>query len=1021
MCMRINIDKFIVCILVLATGLVVENATALHSQSPEANQPNEYNRIAQLSASVIQNAPTNSKERNDTINGKVTDSRTGEPLPGVNIILQGTSTGTSTNGEGEFSLNVEHLDVTLIVSYIGYEQKSIEVANRANLEIVLESSIIAGDELVVVGYGVQQRSDITGSVSSIDRKSIVELPVYSIDNALQGRAAGVEISANGFRPGESSTIRIRGTRSFVASNDPLIVLDGVPMDGGLIDLNPRDVESIEILKDASATAIYGSRGANGVILVTTQRGRDGLFIDYNGYVGIQNTGDRIDVMDTQTFAEFVRDSHRINGSYTSDEDIFASWQLDAIQNNRTTDWQDLVLNNGIQQNHSISIRGASANTNYAISTSFDDHDAIVTNNDFRRYSFRLNLDQDISSRIRVGLSSTLNNSTQHQSGGLARVLTNFPMASPHGQNGNIRMFDERGDRNPLFDMQRENMLDKRNRTRLIGTIYAEAAVIPERLRFRANFSPDLTFREDGFYQRDLESRAGIFDSREASTLFEAQIDWQEEFLGFHRLNVTSLYSIQNYNGTMTRLEVSGLPYENQLYHNLGSADRIDHRSSSLSEWTLESYMLRANYAYDNRYLLTLTGRVDGSSRLASGNEYGLFPSLALAWNVTNEPFMRNFDLLSSLRLRFSIGEVGNTAIQPYQTQGALNPLEVAFDSENIFVFEHGDIANPDLRWERTRTMDLGLDFSLLENRIDGSIDIYQSNTKDLLLFRQLPATSGYTSTLENIGEVRNRGFEFSLSSVNVQTPRFVWSMDFNFSTNRNQILELFGDGRDDPGSGWFIGESMNANYYWDRIGIWQLDEADVAASYGFEPGEIKFRDVTGDGRIGGNDRVILGTTDPKWTAGLSNRLSYRNFDFSIFVYTAQGARSSGEDSHFASATFDGLLSFRPQHGNNLNLPYWTPENPSNTWPKPRMEAEPYRGAFAYGMDMSFFRIRNITLGYSVSDNILSPLGMKNARIYASVQNPLTITNFIGFDPEGASGRAQMPNYQTYLLGIELGF
>ena len=964
----------------------------------------------------------NSSADTVTVRGQVVDSQTGEVLPGVNILIRGTSTGTSTDADGNFEINVPSLDETLILTYIGYSRTEVSIDGNTDLTIELQSEIIAGDELVVVGYGAMQRSDLTGSISSISRREFTEVPVYSMDNALQGRAAGVNVSANSYRPGESSTIRIRGTRSFVASNDPLLVLDGVPMDGGLIDINPRDVESVEVLKDASATAIYGSRGANGVILVTTQRGSEGISIDYSSYVGIQSTRDRINVMDTATFAEFIRDAHRIAGSYTgNDADIFADWELDAIENNRTTDWQDLVLGRGMQQNHSLSIRGASGGTSYALSGTMDDHEAIVTNNDFRRYSFRLNLDQDVSSWLKIGLSSSLNNSLQHQSGGLDRVLANFPMSTPFDSNGNVRMFDERGDRNPMFNMQRENNLDRRSRTRLIGTLYAEAAIIPERLRFRASFSPDFTFREEGFYRRDLPSEAGILDSRENSNLFEAQLDFQEEFLGVHRLGITSLYSIQNYDQTLTRLEGSDLPYENQLFYNLGSASTVDRRSTQLSEWTLESFMLRANYVYDSRYLLTLTGRLDGSSRLAAGNEYGIFPSLAIAWNITNESFMRDQSLFSDLRLRFSFGEVGNTGIQPFQTQGALNPLEVAFDDANIRTFEFGDIANPDLKWERTRTMDLGLDFSFLENRIEGSVDAYQSNTRDLLLFRQLPITSGYSSTLENIGEVRNRGFEFNISSVNVQTPEFVWSMDLNFSTNRNEIIDLYGDGRDDPGSGWFIGESMNANYYWDRIGVWQLDEEELAASYGFEPGEIRFRDVTGDGRIGGDDRVILGSTDPKWTAGMTNRVSYRNFDFSIFVYTAQGARSSGEDAHIASATFDGLLSFRTQHGNNLDVPYWTPENPSNEWPRPQMEAQQFRGAFAYGMDMSYFRIRNITMGYSVPDRILSRVGTRSARIYASVQNPLTVTNFIGFDPEGATGRAQMPNYQTYLMGIELSF
>ena len=951
------------------------------------------------------------------ITGVVRDSDTGELLPGVNILIRGTSTGTSTDIDGNFELRAPDQDVVLIITYIGYERLEVPINGRSEILIELTPSIISGDELVVVGYGTQERSDLTGSIASVSRRDITDVPVYSMENVLQGRAAGVEVMANGFRPGEGSTIRIRGTRSFVASNNPLVVMDGIPIEGGLMDINPRDIESVEVLKDASATAIYGSRGANGVILVTTRRGTEGITVEYSGYTGLQYTADRIDVMNTATLAEFERDAARMHGYYTgNDSDIFETWQLDAINDNRTTNWQDLVFERGLQQSHTLSLRGSSGGTRFAISGTFDDHKAVVINNDFSRYSARVNLDQDVFPWLRAGFSTGLTNSTQHRSGSFSGVVSNSPMSSPFDADGNPRMFDERGDRNPLFDMQRENNLDRRTRTRLVSTLYAEADIISDRLMFRANIAPDLTFRNDGFYRRELISSAGTRNDRETSVLFEAILDYQQEFLGMHRLNVTSLYSIQNYDHQISRLEVSGLPYEQQLFHNLGSADNVDHRSSSLSEWTLESYMLRANYGYDDRYLLTLTGRLDGSSRLAAGNEYGLFPSMALAWRIGNESFMAKADFLSELKLRFSIGEVGNTAIQPYQTQGALRQRVVSFGGSDNIVFEHGDIPNPDLRWERTRTMDLGLDFAFLQDRINGSIDVYQSNTKDLLLERQLPITSGYSSTLENIGETRNRGIEFGISSVNVRTDRFMWSTDFNISSNRNEIIELFGGRENDPGSGWFIGESVNANYDFKLIGIWQTEEAEEAAMYGAAPGDLRFLDATGSGSITGDDRVILGTPDPKWSGGLTNRFSYRGVDFSFFVYAAQGMVSN---AGFGSAGPSGLLSFRTGRSNLLNVNYWTPENQSNEYPRPRTEAQPYREAHAY-MNTSFVRVRNMTLGYTLPPEWLSRIGARNARIYTSVQNPIIFTNFKGYDPEGATG-LDMPNYRTFLVGVDLSF
>lgn len=972
--------------------------------------------ILLITAILVFSGEISHAQNSETVTGIVLDSESGEALPGVNVVIIGTSIGTATDLNGEFSLDVPNLETSLVFTFVGYDRMEIPIDGRTELTIEMTPAYLMGDDLVVVGYGMQRRSDMTGSISSIDREAITSEPVYSIENVLQGRSAGVNVTANSFRPGEGASIRIRGTRSFVAGNEPLLVMDGIPMEGNLMDINPRDVESIEILKDASATAIYGSRGANGVILVTTRRGTEGINIEYSGMAGLQYTTDRINVMDTQSFAEMVREAARRDGIYTgNDEDIFREWELDAIQNNRTTDWQDLVFDTGYQQQHSLSVRGGSNGTMYSITGTIDDHLAVVRNNDFTRYSLSVNLDQRISSWLNVGLTTNFNNSLQHRSVSFENVVGNFPMASAYDSEGNVRMIDEIGDRNPLFDLQRENNLNRTARTRIYSSIFSEAN-ISENVMIRMNFSPDFTFRENGFYIRDDISQAGIRDDKETSLLYEALIYYNNTFRGSHRLNLTSMYSIQNYDSQFSRLEVEGLPYEGQLYHNLGSAETVTHRSSFLSNWKLESYMLRTNYIFDDRYLFTLTGRVDGSSRLAPGNKYGLFPSMAIAWQIGNESFMENVDIFSELKLRFSIGEVGNTGIQPYQTQGTLQQLYYAFGQDLNLAFAHGDIPNPDLRWERTRSVDLGVDFALLEDRFHGSIDIYQSNTKDLLLERQLPITSGYSRILENVGETRNRGFEFTFSSVNIHTSSFQWSTDLNFATNRNEIIELFGGQDDDPGSGWFIGHPINVNYEWKLDGIWQLNEADEAARYGAQPGDYKFLDVTGSGSITGSDRVIQGSPDPKWTAGISNRLAYTNWDLSVFVYAAQGMMTRTE---FGSSAFGGLFSFRPQGINNIDVDFWTPENPSNTYPQPRNTAQISQYAHSI-MNTSYVRVRNITLGYNFSQQLISRLGVRNARIYSSVQNPFTFTSFPGYDPEGATG-LEMPNYRTFLLGIDLSF
>ncbi len=1025
-----NIDKLIACLLILVTVLAVENATAQQTQSRESNTPNELNRMTYLSTSVIQNTPSNSDERSETITGRVTDSQTGEPLPGVNIIIQGTSTGTSTDADGAFRLNVDDTDITLFVTYIGYHQKEVEVSGRSNIEIVLESAVIAGDELVVVGYGAMQRSDITGSVSSINRRDITEIGSYSMDNVLQGRAPGLNISASGFRPGETSSIRIRGTRSLTASNEPLVVMDGIPIEGGLMELNPSDVESVEILKDASATAIYGSRGANGVILISTRQGLDGFQVEYQGHAGPQWVSNRLDMMDAESYAQFARDAYIArdvieNGrsfeevAPPSDEQIFDSWALASLRDGSSTDYQDLIFGRGFQQMHQLSLRGGTQSTRYSISGTLDEHLSPVQNNDYRRISGRINLDHAISQRVRFGVNTHISNSLRHASVSFASVLRNSPMTNPFDADGNIRMFDDLGDRNPIFDMQRDNNLDQRERTRVIASVYSEIEVIPNRLEYRLMFSPDFRFRNDGQYQRDEPfSTARVNERRSTNLLYENQLRYTETLSGLHRFDVTAMASYQTFDARSSRIDVSGLPYEHQLYHNVGSAERIDLYSSSLSEWKLASYMLRTNYVYDNRYIFTLTGRVDGSSRLAEGNEYGFFPSGAIAWNITNESFMQQQDFFSNLRLRFSIGEVGNTAISPFQTQGqlSLNTNGYAFSDEAITYFEHGDIPNPDLSWERSRTYNLGLDWGIMNDRIEGTLEVYQTDTFDLLMQRQLPFTSGYTSTLENVGETQNRGFDFSLSSVNVHTQNFMWQTDFNISYNRNEIVSLYGGFEDDPGSGWFIGEPISVIWYWDWDGIWQMDEAEEAARYGALPGDVRFVDQNNDGVIDDEDRIIRGDPFPNWIGGLTNRVSFRNLDFSIFVYASLG--SMHHTRMYSNSWNDPLsLQFVAAQFNQINVDYWMPDNPSNQYERPRFDSQTRTNIQAYH-DSSFLRVRNIQMGYSLPDRFLSRIGLREARIYMMVENPLTITNFPGYDPEGARS-FDHPNYTTVFGGLQL--
>jgi TonB-linked SusC/RagA family outer membrane protein len=962
------------------------------------------------------------KEIQNRIYGTVRDSQTGEPLPGVNIVIEGTSRGTSTDTDGNFELEVDDLNSTLVFSYIGYERKVSAIAGREEVNILLTLSVISADDIVVVGYGVMQRSDVTGSVSSVSRREITEVGTYSMQNILQGRVPGANISSSGFRPGEAASIRIRGTRSLTASNEPLVVMDGIPIEGGLMELNPNDVESIEVLKDASATAIYGSRGANGVILITTRQGFDGLQVEYQGHAGPQWINNRLDLMNAEQYAQFARDAYIARDGFApTDEAIFDAWALEALQQGRSVDWQDLIFGRGFQQMHQISVLGGTNTTRYNISGTFDEHLSAVQNNDYRRITGRINLDHRISDRFRVGISSHISNSLQHVSVNFANVLRNSPMTNPFDSEGNVRMFDDLGDRNPLFDMQRENNLDERETTRLIASAYAEIELIPNRLEYRGMFSPDFRFRNDGMYRMNEPfSTARAHERRSTSLVYENRLRYTDSFMGVHRIDLTAMNSYQTFDQRATRIDVSGLPYEYQLYHNVGSADRVDLVSTSLGEWKLESYMLRANYSYDNRYVLTLTGRIDGSSRLAEGNKYGFFPSGAIAWNITNEPFMQGNELFSELKLRFSVGEVGNTAIAPYQTLGQLQLVNNGYAFSDIArtYFEHGDIPNPDLKWERSRTYNLGLDWGIKNDRFRGTVEVYQTDTFDLLMQRQLPFTSGYTNTLENIGETQNRGIDITLSTINVHTRDFMWQTDFNVGYNRNKIVSLYGGFEDDPGSGWFIGQPISVIYYWDWDGIWQTGQEDEAAVYGAAPGDVRFIDQNNDGVIDDEDRIIRGDPFPNWVGGLTNRLTYRNFDMSFFIYASLG---SMHYSPTHSSSFNDLLSlqFVAAQTNQMNVNYWMPDNPSNEYEKPRFTSQTRTNIQAY-WDSSFIRVRNIQMGYSLPVNLLSQVGISRARVYTMIENPFTFTKFPGYDPEGARGYDH-PNYITVYGGVQLTF
>lgn len=965
--------------------------------------------------------------QDQTVSGTVFSTGSGEALPGVTILVKGTATGTSTSFEGEFSLTVPSLNDTLVLSYIGYETLEEPINGRTELQLFLTPRAIEGDELVVIGYGAVERRDITGAVASVSAQDIQEVPITDPGQALQGRAAGVVALSAGNRPGQGVTMYVRGRRSLTASNEPLFVIDGIPLEGGLNDINPRDIESMEVLKDASATAIYGSRGANGVILVTTNRGGNrATQVSYSGHTGIRTAYGAPEMMNGEQFAtmkEFAGFS-------------FTSAEIEARQRGVSTNWVDYVLEDGIQHDHQLTVSGGDENTQFSVSGNFHFDRGVISSQDFTRNTLRVNLDHSISDRFSIGTSTQLSRQVQNWgSNPYGGALATNPLAEPYDEQGNLILRPGADPLifNPLADLVDDAFIDERERVRIFSNVFANLR-IHENLNYRMNFGPDVKDYRRGLFQGSLTGArqegspfAEKQHRREVTYTFENILTYDQNFEN-HAVNITGLFSIQEKRNEWSSFGASELPYEHQRFHNIGSGATIEGLSSSLEEWGMMSYMARVNYRFMDRYLLTVTGRYDGSSRLSEEQRWGFFPSVAVGWRISDEEFMRDSDLFSDLRVRVSYGKTGNTAIDPYQTRGGLSRTNYSFGGSAGFGYRPTAIANPDLRWETSATFNIGLDFGFWGDRLAGSFEFYQTNTSDLLLSRAIPITSGFNSVLENIGDTRNQGFEFSLTSNNIHTSNFSWTTNVNIWGNKEQIVELYGSGEDDIGNRWFIGQPVSVWFDYDMLGIWQLNEAAEAASYGRSPGEIKLRDVTGSGSITEDDRVVIGSDMPIWNLGVGNRFRYKDFDLSVFLFGSFGHTIYNEFLVNAS-TLQGRY-------NNLNVDYWTPDNPSNTTPKPDGTREFPLNSSARGYQPGdFLKVRNIQFGYNMPTSVMESIGIRTARIYVNAETPFIFTRLdSGLDPEGfdtteedgrmRGGRISAgvgPTTRLFTVGVNINF
>ncbi|PCH71385.1 MAG: SusC/RagA family TonB-linked outer membrane protein [Bacteroidales bacterium] len=931
------------------------------------------------------------------VTGNVSDDN-GESLPGVNITVVGTFQGTITNIDGIYSIDVP-ADGQLKFNFIGFASQIVDVNNQSKINIVLSEDSESLDEVVVVGYGVQKKSDITGAITSVDVDRLGDVPASSISRALQGKTAGVEIQSTSNRPGGETQIRIRGSRSLTASNDPLIVVDGIPYGGSLSDISSDNIESMEILKDASATVIYGSRGANGVIIITTKRGKVGeLKISYNGYYGVSTVARKYDVYNAEEFVNL-----RTAANYTN----YLPNEKESMLLGRETDWQDLVYENGFTVNHEVTLSGGTETTQYAITGGYFKETGVLPEMQFGRYNLRIAIDQAIGDYVKVGLT-TMNSyaKTDGESANPMWALVSLtPLSIPYNQDGTINErpgYDTDETHNPLLLSDRERWVEERVRKSSFNTLYGEVKIL-DGLKYKLNIGLELTNTEyNNYYASNTPFKDGktntaqVKNSDNLSYTIENIVTYDKTFNEDHRISVTGLYSIQESESTSSRFDASNVPVDYLQYHNMSLAETVvaPGDDNFYSKWGLISYMGRINYAYKDRYLLTLSGRMDGSSRLAKGNKWHSYPAVALGWNVINESFMENIDVVSNLKVRVGYGETSNTSIDPYRTLGGLSATHYSFDDAGVKGYYVSSLPNKNLGWEYTKTINFGLDFGLFRGRLSGNVDFYMQETSDLLLGKSLPPSQGVPgSFLENVGKTENKGLEVVLNGI-IYNPQkdgdFSWDVSANLFFNREEIVSLQDPSvKKDVGNGWFVGHPSSSIYDYEKLGIWQLGEETEAAVFGKKPGDIKLKDLNGDGEITDEDRRVLGSSQPDFQGGFSSYWAYKGFDFSIVGYFRVGGllRSTLHMPNIYVNRLDG------RH-NGIKVDYWTPENPTNDMPAPDVTIDASRSEVLGYFDASFLKIRSINLGYNISKKHTKFLGNNaSVRVYGSVSDP-----FIFFSP-----------------------
>jgi TonB-linked SusC/RagA family outer membrane protein len=994
------------------------------------------------------------------ITGMVKDANTGENLLGVNVVIKGTTSGTVTDIDGNFSLNVANTNDTLQISYIGYLDEIVPIGGRSVIEVQLVPDIEALDEVVVVGYGTMRKSDVTGAIVSIDEEDFTQVKTTNVIESLQGKAAGVDITRSSGEAGSGFSVLIRGERSLSGSNTPLYIVDGVQYGSG-IDINPSDIESIEILKDVASTAIYGAKGANGVIIITTKQGIEGKSkITFSAYAGLNKPMGKLPYMEGSDYLKFKDDLTKTKEYNRTGEWIdtltpeYVPFVQRGIANGTNTNWFDEVKRNGYLQNYYLSVYGGKEGISYNVSLDYTNETGMLKQDDYKRYLIKGGMDIEVNKHLNVGTSNILSFRDRNRmdfSEKSIRLMN--PFAEPYDSAGNLNthpMSPTSEFLTPLWYHQDGYYTHEELTTRIFSNVYANVKII-EGLNFRSTFNLDYATYREGHSERAGEEDVNVYMYIKPSKDYTwTNILTFDRTFGIHHLQVTGVHEMLW--GGAERYRISGRnpSIDNSLWYAPSSWDatsisvQLDPDAKGddafyYSEGSQLAFLGRINYGLLGRYIVTASLRYDGSSRLAEGNKWDYFPSASVAWNIAEENFLKQVDFLSVLKLRLSYGVSGNYSVPVYSSIDRVNtdPLYFEFGSPEQVIFGYRPVfaGNPTLGWEKTTSFNVGLDFGIINNRLSGNIDLYTAKTTDLLQQRVLPPHAAIPSIYDNVGETQTKGVELMLHSILVSPKKaggLKWTADLSLTFNHEEIVALASGVQKDEANGWFVGEPIDVWFDYEKTGIWQIADSVEMQMYvdnGMElqAGDIKIKDqpdpVTGqiDTVINEADRVVLGQQRPKWYGSFSTRFEYKGFDLSLLFV--------GRFGHTVRDNVMNQFQVRDDYAESgMVVDYWTPVNPTNTAPRmdPSISAinyMPYSSSLLY-TDGSWIKIRDITLGYTLPSQVLDKIKVSSLRIYVSAQNAFVLYSPLWdrgrYDPEKRGGTS-WPTPRTYLVGLTLDF